>query len=496
MRNFPLPWLIGLFYLAFLNTGFLYCQEKVFSFSDSAILLRLKTDIFILASDSLEGREAGTHGDTMASSYIIERFREIGLNPVGNDSGSYLQTVTYESRDFPREDNFLYTDGREFNYRTDFGLTSFSANDKVTGELLDVGHGVCDSILGLDDYYGKENPSGRVLLMEFPLPKNLPNDSAALKRLSINQRLEKAFRRGALAAILWNSNSPEYPELFDFTHPSILQGAVVFVTEDVARELKKSEGQSVYLMATTLRIIQHFNNVIGFLNNHAGETVIVGAHYDHVGLNHRRNARCGADDNASGVAMMLELARFLAQHSDTTFNYLFIAFGAEELGMIGSGYFCEHPVIPLDSVAYMCNFDMVGRLGAEGNRITALGTETSPQWNTLYGGMPKYPFRLKLYKGPSSFSDQECFYKNKIPIFYLTTGLHSDYHTYRDKPDRINYTGMIPVIRFAEEFIIRSEKTGHIDFQKVSGKATFFSDLNYYLKQIGHLFDMPLQDIQ
>ncbi len=494
MRNFRLPWLIGLFYLAFLNTGLLYCQEKAFSFSDSAILQRLKTDIFILASDSLEGREAGTHGDTMASAYIIDSFRKIGLEPAGSDSGSYIQLVANEYNNFPRDENFLHTDYREYSYRKDFGLTSFSANDKITGELLDVGHGICDSILVFNDYSGKESPSERVLLMEFPLPGNLPNDSTTLARLSIRERLEEAFRRGALGVILWNPDSPEYPELFDFKHPSIVQGAVLFVVEDVAKELKKSEGQSVYLMTTRLKSKMNYTNVIGFLNNRASQTVIVGAHYDHVGLNKRGNPRCGADDNASGVAMMLELARFLTQRDNSSFNYLFIAFGAEELGMIGSSYFCEHPVIPMDEVAYMCNFDMVGRLGAEGNRITALATETSPQWNLIYRDMPKFPFRIKPYKGPSSFSDQECFYKKKIPIFYITTGLHADYHTYRDRPERINYTGMIPITKFAEEFIIRTEKIGHIGFQKVSGKATFLSDLNYYIKQIGHLFDMPLQD--
>ncbi|MBE0647276.1 MAG: M28 family peptidase [Bacteroidales bacterium] len=494
MRHHSYLWLLGLFYLAFLSSGLSYSQERVFSFSDSAIIQRLKTDISILASDSLEGREAGTRGDTMASVYIINRFMEIGLQPANNDSGSYLQQVTFDYNDFPRDENFLHTDHRAYKYPKDFGMTSFSSNDKINGELLDVGHGICDSVLAFNDYSGKENPSERVLLMEFPLPENLANDSTTLERLSIRERLEEAFRRGALGVILWNSDSPEYPELFDFKHPSTLQGAVIFVAADVARALKKSEGQSVYLMATRLESTKKYNNVIGFLNNQASQTVIVGAHYDHVGINHRGNPRCGADDNASGVAMMLELARYLQQHCDSSFNYLFIAFGAEELGMIGSGYFCEHPVIPLDEIAYMCNFDMVGRLGAEGNRITALATETSPQWNIIYRDMPKFPFKVKRYKGPSSFSDQECFYKKKVPVFYITTGLHADYHTYRDTPDRINYTGMIPIAKFAEEFIIRTEKIGHIDFQKVSGKATFFSDLNYYIKQIGHLFDMPLQD--
>ncbi|MFC2101684.1 M28 family peptidase [Bacteroidota bacterium] len=477
------------------STGVMFGQDNTISFSDSAILNRLKTDISMLASDSLEGREAGTRGDTLASAYIIDRFLEIGLLPRGTEPGSYLQPFPYVATYHEWSENFLATDYDVYRFRKDFGMTSLSASDKVDAIILSVGYGVSDSLLW-DDYSEVPDPSEKALLMEIPLPKEYASDSSIVQQQSIRFRVGQAFRRGAAAVLLWNSDSPEYASLFNFDDPEPMPGPVIFIAEPVARELRRLEGQPVRLGARINRIETNCNNLLGWLDNHAAKTVIIGAHYDHVGLNQRGNARCGADDNASGVAMMLELARFFSQRPDSSFNYLFVAFGAEEKGLIGSSYFCDHPIVPLDEVAYMCNFDMVGRLGAEGNRITLLATGTSPQWKPLYKSMPKFPFRVKRLKGPSSFSDQECFYKKSIPIFYLTTGLHPDYHTYRDRPNRINYTGMVPIAKFAEEFIVRTEKIGTIEFREVSPWTEFGSDLSYYFKQIGHLFDMPLQDMQ
>ncbi|TSA23810.1 MAG: M20/M25/M40 family metallo-hydrolase [Bacteroidetes bacterium] len=493
--RFPFTRLLpGLCFLFAGYTGPLQGQEFSFSFSDSAILQRLRRDIFILASDSFKGREAGTKGDSLAAGYIINRFRAIGLTPKGNDSGSYLQPLPYEHSYHSWVENFLATDYDAHRYRRDFGMTSFSANDKMEGDLLVAGHGIVDSTLQWDDYTGKQDPADCVLLMEFPLPRELQNDSVACRRLSIENRLAEAFRRGAAAVLLWNTDSPDYPDLFDFDHAEPMPGPVLFVTEGIARQLKRLEGQPARLGAGFTRIRTTFHNIIGFLDNGAPQTVVLGAHYDHEGLNRAGVARCGADDNASGVALMLELARYLKAEGSRRFNYMFIAFGAEELGMIGSGYFCANPVIPIETVVYMCNFDMVGRLGAEGNRITALGTSTSPQWKEVYKEMPAFPFRVKKYKGASSFSDQECFYKGEVPIFYLTTGMHPDYHTHRDRPERINYTGMVDISRYAEAFLTHTAAVESIEFRNVSGWATLFSDLNYFIKQLGHLLDMPKED--
>ncbi|MFH1161321.1 MAG: M28 family peptidase [bacterium] len=480
--------------LLVLSGSLVHSQQSTFSFSDSAILHRLKTDIYMLASDSFQGRQVGTKGDSLACEYLVSRYREIGLEPRGEPGGSYLQRFSYKTIYHPPSGNYLYTDYDHYLYRTDFGMVAFSANGKATGKLLNIGYGIFDSVSRVDDYTGKPEPAGRVLLMELPLPDAISGDSLRRMELSVRNRLSEAFRRGAVAVLLWNSDTPGYKDLFDFKRTDTLSGKVIFVTEAVANRLKKLAGQSVHLNATVIRMKIESNNLVGFVDNQATKTVILGAHFDHVGLNSRGVAKTGADDNASGTALILELARYLKNRGEPTCNYLFIAFGAEEEGMVGSNYFCKHPVIPRDQVIFMCNFDMVGRLGAEGNRLTALGTATSPQWKEVYRKMPKFGFRLKKYKGASNFSDQVCFYKEKIPIFYLTTGMHSDYHTHRDRPERINYTGMVQITRFTEEFITLAGQAGEIDFSKVSPWATLFSDLNYFIKQIGHMFEIPLQD--
>lgn len=494
MRLFCLRLLSVLFLLPAGFSGFLLGQTPPCSFSDSAILVRMHRDIRILASDSFLGREAGTPGDSLATLYILDRFRETGLEPKGTDSGSFLQPFDFTRRDFPRVENFLATDYDAFDYRRDFGITALSACGRADGKLLVIGSGIVDSVSGRDDYAGREDPEGRVLLMEFPLPVAFRSDASAMERLSVRNRCAEAFRRGALAILLWHSDDPGYSALFDFDRSDTLSGPVLFITERVARQLESLEGQPVRLGAATHLIITTCHNIVGMVDNGAPTTVVIGAHYDHEGLNRAGKPRCGADDNASGMALMLELARYLKLQGNHRFNYLFIAFGAEELGMIGSDYFCAHPVVSLERVAFMCNFDMVGRLGAEGNRITALGTATSPQWKEIYAGLPKPPFRVKRYKGASSFSDQKCFYSNGIPLFCLTTGMHPDYHTHRDRPERINYTGMAGIVRYAEAFINGATEKDSLAFRKVSGWKTLFADLDYYVRQIGHLFEIPAED--
>jgi hypothetical protein len=485
---------LAAFCLALLCVG-LHGQHPGWSFTDSAILQRLRSDIFTLASDSFQGRQAGSRGDSLTCDFLVSRFREIGLEPLGDSAGSYLQPVILELEIHPTQQNSLYTDDHRYIHRLDFGMMAFSSNGEVSGELLNIGHGLSGPHAPWDDYAGKPDPSGKVLLMELPLPESWISDAVKQPELSVRNRLEEAFRRGAVAVLMWNSDVPEYRNLFDFRRTDTLPGKVLFVTDRVARQLKKKEGSLVHAEAMVVKNFIRSNNVIGYLDHKAGKTVILGAHFDHDGLNSKGLVKAGADDNASGTALILELSRYLKQKGDSGSDYLVVAFGAEEKGMIGSNYFCRHPVVPLEQVVFMCNFDMVGRLGAEGNRITALGTKTSPEWGGLYKRMPCFGFRVKKYKGPSSYSDQDCFYDHGIPLFYLTTGMHPDYHTHRDRPDRINYTGMVQIARFSEAFITMAGQYKEVSFQKVSPWATLLPDLHYYIQQLGHILDMPWQDL-
>ncbi|PWJ56699.1 PDZ domain-containing protein [Dyadobacter jejuensis] len=205
-------------------------------------------------------------------------------------------------------------------------------------------------------------------------------------------------------------------------------------------------------------------NVIGFLDNGSPSTIVVGAHYDHLGKgfqgsslspNSQNMIHNGADDNASGTAGLLLLAKELASnHAKEQYNYLFIAFSGEELGLIGSKFYCEHPTIPLANTKAMINMDMIGRYRPEKGIIVS-GYGTSPSWGEL---LPKATKSLNMkFTADSSgigASDHTSFYLKEIPVLQFFTGTHSDYHKVSDNLAGINFPGEITVLRLIENVLL------------------------------------------
>jgi hypothetical protein len=197
-------------------------------------------------------------------------------------------------------------------------------------------------------------------------------------------------------------------------------------------------------------------NVAGFLDNGARKTIVIGAHYDHLGkgfqgssltTDSRNKIHNGADDNASGTTGLLELARHFAKNNITEkHNYLFLAFSGEELGLIGSKYFTENPTIPLASVSCMINMDMIGRLSDEKGIIVS-GWGTSPVWGKLIPDLVKAQ-NLKYTVDSSGVgaSDHTSFYLKNIPVVQFFTGVHGDYHKVSDDIERINFEGEAKIL--------------------------------------------------
>ena len=214
-------------------------------------------------------------------------------------------------------------------------------------------------------------------------------------------------------------------------------------------------------------------NIIGFLDNKAPYTIVVGAHYDHLGLGDIGGSRDslgvgkihnGADDNASGVAGLLELARHYATNSiKESYNMLFIGFGAEELGLVGSKYFTEHPTIPLDSVQWMLNMDMIGRYSPE-NGLAVIGYGTSSVFPKIFEGLSS-SITFNLSKDGNGGSDQTSFYKKNIPVLFFHTGGHDDYHKPTDDADKIDYKAMEAILNLEIQVIDNSMKQPKMDFQ-------------------------------
>jgi hypothetical protein len=212
-------------------------------------------------------------------------------------------------------------------------------------------------------------------------------------------------------------------------------------------------------------------NVAGFIDNGAKSTVIIGAHYDHLGWGAHGSLHTGepaihngADDNASGVAVMLQLAEKLKSVNKNN-NYLFIAFSGEERGLWGSNFFTKEPTLSLDNVNYMINMDMVGRLNNE-KKLAINGIGTSPVWKESLEKLSNGRFHLVLSESGVGPSDHTSFYLKDIPVLHFFTGQHDDYHRPSDDVDKINFEGMNQIGTYIFNLISELDDDGELEFTK------------------------------
>ncbi|MBS1952447.1 MAG: M20/M25/M40 family metallo-hydrolase [Cytophagales bacterium] len=222
------------------------------------------------------------------------------------------------------------------------------------------------------------------------------------------------------------------------------------------------------------------HNIIGYIDNEASYTVIIGAHYDHLGLGENGNSldanpqgkiHNGADDNASGTAGLIELARYFQKNKKKEkYNFLFISFSGEELGLFGSKYFTEHPTIDLQKVNYMINLDMVGRLDPATKALAVSGTGTSNVWETE---LKKITTELKIKTDSAGIgpSDHSSFYLKNIPVLHFFTGAHSDYHKPSDDWQKINYSGEKRVLELIIKLIEDLDGTPRLAFLPTKNKS-------------------------
>jgi Zn-dependent M28 family amino/carboxypeptidase len=238
--------------------------------------------------------------------------------------------------------------------------------------------------------------------------------------------------------------------------------------------------------------------VVGFIDNGAATTIVLGAHFDHLGYGEDGNSRYarqgsgpynatdihnGADDNASGTSTLLELARLLKASKAKNNNYLFIAFSGEELGLYGSKHFTDNPTIDLKTVNYMINMDMVGRLNDSTKTLTIGGYGTSPVWASLISHVQgdqkaslaaksSSAFQIKIDSAGSGPSDHTSFYRKDIPVLFYFTGLHTDYHKPSDDANLINYAGMVKILRHVQGVVEKTNESGKLAFLKTREAQT------------------------
>ena len=219
-------------------------------------------------------------------------------------------------------------------------------------------------------------------------------------------------------------------------------------------------------------------NVLGYIDNKAERTIVIGAHYDHLGYGdlggslfrgEEKEIHNGADDNASGVAVMLNLAYRLRDHNKNN-NYLFMAFSGEELGLLGSNFFVKNSTVPIDKINYMFNMDMVGRLSNE-KTLAIYGTGTSPLFKQTVMSNNE-TFKIIENESGVGPSDHTSFYLGDIPVLHFFTGQHSDYHKPTDDADKLNYEGMQLISDYIFTLISDLDNNGKLAFRKTASDET------------------------
>ncbi|MBM3404658.1 MAG: M28 family peptidase [Bacteroidetes bacterium] len=436
------------------------CQGNPVDFKNDKVIDRLRTDVAILASDSLQGRESGTAGERMASEYIINEFRKTRCKPAGSGDTSFLQPFPRRTVNISRY-NKVSIGERLLTYKSDYGLLACSASGEVKGVINAIGW---DNERTLHP-----RPHDCIALIDLDSPENYSGASGKRQSTDPFERLKQAVSHGACAIICWNCPSKYRKQLFDFTRFDTLTVPVINVSRDVAMELINDPGKEIAMEIGITRHTTPYCNVVGLLDHSAKKTIVFGAHYDHLGMTGDMAVCNGADDNASGTAAVLELARYFSAHPDPKANYLFICFSGEEKGLLGSEYFCDHPAVPVKDVLFMMNFDMVGRLGCMGNAVEMLGGGSSREWKHIKRKVDKNPmFRIEMKQAAPPFSDHYPFLQKEIPVVYFSTGTHRQYHTRNDDTHLINFDGLAGIVDYAERFTRQASQHEHIPFSRIS----------------------------
>ena len=501
----------------------------------------LKDFVEYLASDELEGRMTGSKGAEAAGDYIADYFQAIGLEPSG-DNESYFQEFEFTAgmKVIPAQNHLkVVKKGHgteqtlEFKVESDFRPLSFSANGEVEGEVVFAGYGL--SVPGklgegYDSYAGLDVKNKIVLVLRY-----VPEAVETERRQELNRyaglryKAMVAREHGAKALlVVTGPNSPNAGELAPLSFDSSLAGSgivaasisgevakVLFAgSEKVLKEVQDQldienphfEGQfplknvTVKISTAVERVKKTDRNVLALLPpaepSSEMEYLIIGAHYDHIGYgeigslagkDEEGQIHNGADDNASGTAVVLQLAAVLAEQKDLHKGIIFALWSGEELGLIGSSHFVEHPTVPLEQVVAYINFDMVGRLRE--NRFNLQGVGSSTLWRKLIEKRNiAAGFDLILQDDPYLPTDTTAFYPKKLPVLSFFTGSHENYNRPTDDPETINYDGMQRIATFAHHLITdvaqSPERPDYVEVQRTEPEGGSRETLRAYLGTI------------
>ncbi|NNC85554.1 MAG: M28 family peptidase [Bacteroidia bacterium] len=433
---------------------------------------RLKSHIEVLSSDAYEGREAGTPGEKKSAEYISLQFEKLNLQAIAKLG--FLQSFTFTYDRYFSESNKLLVGSMNLKIKEDYFPLSYSANSSIDHETVFVGFGIHAPDLKHNDYANSIDLKDKLFVMEVGSPDGVHPHSKFIEHYDLRKKIETAISFGAKGVVFVNSDeNTESPKADLSKNVSQSSIPVVFVQGLAANFLKEKSSVKVLGVTEIKKDVRSAYNVLGYYNNSKDKTVVIGAHHDHLGYGREGSLHAGApeihngaDDNASGIAMMIELARMIQVEKLDDYNYLFVGFSAEEKGLLGSKHFVDAPDFPVESINYMINMDMVGRLKVADPALVINGVGTSPVFSDLLDEKKPDSFKLKTTESGVGPSDHTSFYLKDIPVLHFFTGTHEDYHKPSDDAHLINYDGMVDLYHYLADIIQTLDDQEAVGFNK------------------------------
>ncbi len=458
--------------------------------SEAITIPEIKSHVNYLASDELAGRKPGTEGGHLAAEYIRDQLREIGLELLGEEGFQYFDVVTDVETG---ENNQFRFDGVSGTLGADFSPLSFSENGTHEAEVVFAGYGfdIETDSLKWDDYADIEVDDRFVMILRGD-PDIDSDSSLFIPYTPLRKKVLTAKDHGAAGVIF--VSGPKFDKDDELIGVSLDQARaaagiqVVHIKRTLADSLLQGSGHTIADLenkliesmqplsfdlgrkaAITTEIIKkevQTQNVVGYLEGSdpliKNEYIVLGAHFDHLGFggpgsgSRRPDTTAihnGANDNASGVAAVLEIIEKIAANPFKR-SILFIAFGAEEMGLLGAKHFTANPLVDLDKIKFMFNLDMIGGMDADSSVITIGGTGTADGLSDLIDAQAENT-GLRVEQSTAGYgpSDHAAFYMKNIPVLFFFTGAEDYYHTPADDPENLNYRGIEMIAGYAFDLL-------------------------------------------
>lgn len=452
---------------------------------------RLYEHIKYLASDELTGRLAGTPGAEKAASYVASQFEKYGLKSLSGLQRFQQPFSFVAGIELGHDNRVTVTQGgntEQFQLQQDFMPVAFSPSGDFEGMVVFAGYGISAPDQKYDDYDNLIVRERFVLVLRYGPEGNNPHGEFrrqhALRYKALTAREKGAkgivyiddqedFSKSTLSKLRYDADFSDsgiaalamsLPKARQMFQGAGLDLAALQKEINAAKKPRSVElpGLQLAFHSELRRVKKSTANVIGFLEGNDArlktEVILIGGHYDHIGLGgagslaegHKSEIHNGADDNASGTAGVLELARAFSTHRAALKRSLaFAAFTAEEAGLLGSKHYATNPVFPLEETVAMINMDMIGRM--KDNRLVVGGSGSSPVWKELLERLNQGRLGLRFEDDGYGPSDHASFYAKGIPVLFLFTGVHQDYHRPGDDYQKINLPDTQRVLELAYE---------------------------------------------